>query len=278
MTITEPGIHDGISDADYHADPVPEGSLSTSGAKRLLDCPARYMWEQTNRVDKSEYDYGHLAHRLVLGDGVMPWVVDAPDWRTKAAQDARKTARATGLAPVLRSDLLAATAMRREIRRHPIASRLFANGRPEVSMFARCPDTRLMMRARADWLTEHKSRPLIVDYKTVRTADPNRFGYAAWDYGYDIQDAWYRLTAHGAGLEDAAFVFVIQEKTAPYLVTVVELDDTARDIGAARGLAARRLYVQCRTTGHWPGYPTGIQSVTLPTYAHAPHVPEEIPA
>ena len=39
MTITEPGIVTDLDERTYHADPVPESSLSVSGAKTILDCP-----------------------------------------------------------------------------------------------------------------------------------------------------------------------------------------------------------------------------------------------
>jgi hypothetical protein len=266
------GIHYDLTDEAYHADPTSEGSLSHSGAKALLDCPARYKHQLTNRVEKPEYDFGHVVHRLVLGAGVMPFVVDADNWRTKVAQEAQREARASGLAPILRRDFRVAVAMRDEVRRHPVAARLFAEGRPEVSFFGRCPETRVMMRARADWLTTLPSgRPLIVDYKTTaRGAHPDQFGRKGYDFGYDIQDPWYRETASAAGLDDPGFVFVIQETEPPYLVTVVEWDDRAREIGAERGLYARRLYLQCRTADHWPGYAPQIHRVSLPGYATAP--------
>jgi hypothetical protein len=45
--ITEPGVYD-IAEDHYHADPVPGGSLSNSGAKKLLppSCPAKFAYER----------------------------------------------------------------------------------------------------------------------------------------------------------------------------------------------------------------------------------------
>lgn len=280
MTIvTEPGVYD-LTDEEYHADPCPETSLSQSGAKDLLDSPALFAWRRDHRDDKPEYDFGHVAHRLILGTGTTPYVVDATDWRTKAAQDARRDARAQGLAPILRADYVKAVRMAHEVRKHPIAGRLF-NGDSEVSMFARCPDTKVMLRARADHIgTLPSGRPVIVDYKTAgRTANPAIFGRSAWEYGYDIQDAWYRQVALDSGAvdDDPAFLFVIQSKDAPHLVAVVELDDEARETGSARGLFARRLYLECATTGHWPGYAPVVHTASLPRYASAPHI-EGVPA
>ena len=62
----------GISDTDYHAGP----SLSSTGARKILDCPARFKWERDNPPPpKPAYDFGHLAHRLVLGEGSVIQIV-----------------------------------------------------------------------------------------------------------------------------------------------------------------------------------------------------------
>ena len=110
--ITHPGIYAGIDETVYHADSdlAPElgRSLSQSGAKTLLASPARFAWERDHgRPPKDAYDLGTLVHALVLrsrDDRIR--VVDARDWKTKRAQEARDEARAGGMVPVLRSQLL----------------------------------------------------------------------------------------------------------------------------------------------------------------------------
>ena len=102
--ITEPGVYDDLDEAAYHADPVPGGSLSASGAKLLLppSCPALYRLPARPPEGRpAEFDYGTAAHKFVLGTGPEITVIDALDWRTKAAQDARKDARAKGVIPLL---------------------------------------------------------------------------------------------------------------------------------------------------------------------------------
>ena len=49
LTITAPGVYD-IPAEDYHRDPVPGGSLSSTGARKLLppSCPAKFRYEQDN--------------------------------------------------------------------------------------------------------------------------------------------------------------------------------------------------------------------------------------
>ncbi|MGW9447058.1 hypothetical protein, partial [Bacillus mobilis] len=49
--ITRPGVYDGIPEAVYHRDPVPGGSLSSSGARKLLapSCPALFKYDQEHK-------------------------------------------------------------------------------------------------------------------------------------------------------------------------------------------------------------------------------------
>src|SRR5215469_11135399 len=101
--ITEPGIYE-IDEATYHGDPVPGGSLSSSGARKLLppSCPAKFAWERENPPEPTKaLDLGTAAHSLVLGIGKPLAWIDAEDWRTKAAKEWRDAARAEGSVPLL---------------------------------------------------------------------------------------------------------------------------------------------------------------------------------
>ena len=59
---------------------------------------------------------------------------------------------------------------------------------------------------------------------------------------------------------------MLVEKTAPYLVSVVELDEEAVNIGRALNDRAKRIYRECVETNTWPGYPTA-EPVSLPLWA-----------
>ena len=103
MTITEPGIYPGITDTEYHADPVVGGSLTSTGARTLINrTPAHYRHEQKQgRPDKAAFDLGRAVHDALLGHGAPLHEVPADDWRTKAAKEARDWAREQGYTPLL---------------------------------------------------------------------------------------------------------------------------------------------------------------------------------
>lgn len=265
------GIHSDVPEAVYHAD---KDSLSVSGAKKLLppSCPALFRWERDNgQPHKTVFDFGDAAHAAVLGVGADLEVVDADNWMTKAAKEQRDAAYAEGRTPLLAKEKAQVDGMAAALRAHPFASALLNPdaGKPEQSAYWLDPAYDVLRRCRYDWLPEARDGRLVIpDYKTAASAQPQAFAKAAASYGYDMQAAWYMDVAHALGLaDDLAFVFIVQEKTAPYLVTVVELDYPSIDRGRNRNERALQIFRDCTDSGEWPGYATDVELVSLPRWA-----------
>lgn len=261
------GIYSGVNELDYHAD---RSSLSSSGIRAMLapSCPAIFRHQQNEPPTPTpQYDFGHAAHRFVLGEG--PEIVSLPfdDWRSKDAQTARQEIRTAGKVPMLARDVDNAKAMALAVTEHPLAGALFTHGQPELSGYWHDPETGVRLRYRPDWLTQRGNRIIAVDYKTGTSADPGRFAKAAAEYGYHQQQAFYLdgLAANGFG--DVEFLFVVQDKTPPYVTSVCRIDPQHVELGRRRNRLGIDLYAQCRTSGIWPGYPDVIHTIQLPAYA-----------
>lgn len=272
--IVESGLYDDLPADIYHRDPVPAGSLSCSGAKKLLppSCPAIFDWERKNPPASTKtLDIGTAAHKLVLGSGPEIVIVEADDWRTKAAQQARALAQLSGAIALLRKEYEPILGMVEALRKHPVASRLLdpEHVRTEVSAFFVDQQSGVTRRCRYDALRmpNGSGRTIIPDYKTAASADKEKFAKAAADYGYHQQQAWYVDAAIELEIaEDPAFLFVVQEKTPPYLINVVQLDATAERIGRLLNRQAIDIYAECTSTGVWPGYGTDVAHVSLPQW------------
>lgn len=269
-TLVEPGIYTYFDERLYHAD----RSLSASGAKRLLapGCPALFKHDRDNggRPNKRAFDVGHAAHAAVLGVGLELVVIDADDWRSKGARDERDCAYAAGKCPVLAKEKAAVDAMAAAIRQHPLASQLLdpEHGQPEVSAFWHDQRHGIDRRARFDWLPHSDGGRLIVpDYKTTASAEPRAFQRSIFNFGYDIQAVFYTdaIQAHGLA-EDVEFLFIAQETTAPYLITVHELDAVALQLGRERVDRACAIFRECAATDTWPGYSDDIELATPPLW------------
>lgn len=267
--ITEPGIYELPADL-YHAHPA----LSSSGARKLLPpyCPALFKWHRENQQPPSRvFDFGHAAHKMVLGIGPILSIVQAENWRTKAAQEARDDAYAAGEVPLLQAEFDTVQAMATVLSRHPAATMIMQPGKPEQSLFAKDEATGVMLRARIDWLPDaDDGRMRIVDYKTTASAEPAAFARSVARYGYFQQAAWYIDIVRALGLADEVeFVFIGQEKVEPHIVQAYRLDDFALKIGRRLNRDAIELFAQCTKTDTWPTYSSEIEELSLPAWMEA---------
>lgn len=262
MTDTLPGIRLGIPELTYHSD---TRTLSASGAKTLLSDPERFAWERSHgRPPKAAFDLGGVVHALVLRSGdERIRIIDAYDWRTKAAQDARKEAHAAGLTPINRTEFLAATKIAGAVRRHPLASSIFTSGKAEVSLYWTDPETGVACRARVDWLRED----MIVDLKTARygsgTADA--FGRYAASYNYPLPAAVYVEAVETLVGKTLPFVTVTVETEPPYLVRAYRYTDADLDQGRAQWHEALREYAKRDAANDWT-VPAEIDLIALPAW------------
>lgn len=268
-TLTErDGLVLGMPEAEYHGGP----ELSSTGAKAILQSPAKYQWEREHPVHKDVYDVGTVAHALVLGTPLDVVVIEADDWRTKAAQEERKGAHAAGKVPLLRDTWATVQAMADKVLTHPAARALLErDGVAEASAFWTDDETGVPCRARFDWLTENDGRTLGVDYKTTTDASPRGFASSVAKFGYFQQDPFYLDALAALGHDDPGFVFIAQEKEAPYLVGVYELRHADREMGRERNVLARQVWRDCTQAGVWPAYSDDVQFLDLPrwvTYQH----------
>lgn len=266
----EPGVYSDIPLAEYHADTT---TLSSSGARKLLapSCPAKFRYAMDHpEGPKPHFDFGTAAHTLILDDGPEIAVCEFNSWRSKAAEEAQEEARARGAVPVLESQYVELQAMARVVRDHPVAGALFApgTGHAEQSLYWLHHGTGVTLRCRPDWLRPDQ----VVDYKTTTAADLDSIQRDVWKYGYHIQAAWYLAGVKALGLcdPDPWFRFVFQEKTAPYLITIVELDTVALDIGKRFAEMAIYAYAECTASGEWSDYMVDarprLPEITLPAW------------
>lgn len=279
VNVTGPGVYT-LTDEEYFTGPIARESLSSTGARELLTCPAKFRYNQQHtRPPKRAFDVGHAAHQLVLGAG--PELVRFPGtganpeaWQKKDDIAAVDALRAAGKVPLKPSDWDAVHAMAEALQSHPLASRLFTQGQPERSLIWQDPATGVMCRAKVDWLRPDG----VVDYKTCESADPQRLRKSVYDHGYHVQAAFYLrgfrlLDLDAAAQREPFFAFVAQEKTPPYLVTVFQLTDTALEYGDRKCAEALRIYADCVEADAWPGYSADIEDIDLPAWVRTEEYP-----
>ena len=271
----QPGIYPSMTEAEYHADPCPEASLSASIAGIIWHRSPLHGFmahpklnPARQQMESGTFDLGKAAHAVILeGDERNLAIIDADDWRTKAAKEARDEARLAGKIPVLphqHAEVMAmATAAHEAIQGSELAW-IFQNGKPEQSVIAH---DGIWMRGRFDWMTT--DRKIILDYKTVgRSANPESFLRTnVFSFGYDIQAAMYQLLNElTGGPSGAKFVWLVQETEFPYACSICGASPSLIESGQRKLSRVRDQWTECMMTGIWPGYGKRIAWLDAPSW------------
>jgi len=267
-----------LSLEEYIRDPAPTPSLSASIAHLLLTRSAKHAQLAHPRLNPAwqpdateQTDVGSIAHALLLDrDESRVVVIDASDWRTRAAKDQRDAARAEGKLPILTDRygevVHMVLAARQAIADAPEIAAAFADGRPEQTLLWQEQGT--WCRCRPDWMT-HDTR-LLIDYKTTAaSAEPDRWARGMLlDMGYDLQAALgLRAVRALFRPRDASFVFMVQETDPPYAVSFVGLSPEWEAFAAQKLRHALALWRHCVETDRWPSYPSRVCWAEPPAWA-----------
>ncbi|MEB3419941.1 PD-(D/E)XK nuclease-like domain-containing protein [Salipiger marinus] len=269
------GLHYGIADDTYHADPAPVPSLSSTLARLILDRSPLHAWWAHPRlnpdfepVERKTFDIGRAAHRAVLGAGsdyvAIPHEILASNGAasTKAAKEFIEQARASGLTPLKAAEVDQIGEMRVKVhQRLDEMGIVLDSACSEAVVLADISGT--TCRVMIDNAPRDPAQALY-DFKTTTDASPEHCTRAVMNYGYDVQAAFYLDAWKATTGEDRAFRFIFQEKEAPFEVCIVELSGDDLDIARKKTRRAREIWQQCLTSGRWPGYPAGVHRIELP--------------
>lgn len=254
-----------LTAAQYHADPALKPSLSNSIAQILIDQSPAHAWLAHPRLNpnyqpenNSKFDLGSAAHVMLLerrDDCIVR--VQADDWRTKAAREARDTAQANGQYAVLErvySDIEAMVRAARDFIDDTELKGIFETGEAEQTILWQ--QGNVHCRIRPDLLSA--DRRIILDYKTTPSANPEAFILQIGRMGYDLQAEFYTDGVTDLTDEEPQFVFLCQEPKPPYSCSLVALSGAYREVGKAKVKQAVKLWSECMTTNAWYAYSNRI--------------------
>lgn len=281
-------IH-GLPAEEYHRREI--GVVSAGVLRQLAErTPAHYRaWvDETEEKDTPAMAFGRAYHdRVLLPDLFARRYIGEPVGAPPRPSAAMRTAKNPSASSIERvefwnrweaenagkiilsaADFALIEAMHAALMRdREIAALLTDEGDSEVTLRWVDEATGLQCKARADrW---NRRRRFMADLKTTDDAGECSFGRAVVRYGYDITHAHYSEGAKACGEPVEHYLIVAQEKKAPYLATVYELDATAE----ARGYEIRQrgldTMAECLASDTWPGYPRGVNPLSLPGWATA---------
>ncbi len=269
--ISEPGIYD-LTDADYQAEPCGEPSLRSSIAWKMIargSTPAHARFEHPSLnpnwkpTNKRIFDIGKACHKLILGKGAQLIQIDAKNYKTDKAQEARDAAYAAGHIPLLPHEMIqvkAMTAAAREqmaalVRAGTIETMPFEGDETEKTIIWRDKKTNVLCRAMLDGLPGNYEA--IAEVKTCNaSADPALWQWRQMrEYGFHFRMGFYRRGLEALDLAySPEFQFFVIETEEPYLMSFIRIDYELVQLQDKKVGEAMTLWDQCRHSNIWPGY------------------------
>ena len=177
----KPGVYYGMSNEDYHADEA----IGSTTVKAISVSPANHFFKK--------FTGSKSAH---IGSAIHAALLEPDIFRYRYAKRGEITSRASKeykeVVKQFPADFILIGSEVDTVQRMYESSRLNddfmdymnTNGCSEVSMFAECPETGLMLKCRFDRLSDTLSYPL--DVKSCRDASEHGFSNAFGQYKYHI--------------------------------------------------------------------------------------------
>lgn len=248
----------GMPNDAYHAYPA----WNKSSLDLIARSPAHYRYS-AKRESTRAMEIGSAVHAAILEPELFAsdymLLQDVKDRRSSEYKEACKTypadrvltgteaAQVSGIQASVRCDML----------NEP--------GWAEISVFATCPETGLLIKCRFDYLTTD-GRAL--DLKTTQDARAAEFAKSVFNYRYHVQDAFYRHAfAAATGNELQSFTFLAVEKEPPFYHAEYDLDAEAQEIGRFYALRDLRTAAECERSGEWPAPANDSRLLSLPGWA-----------
>ena len=260
----EPGIYNLTSEI-YHSDPCPNPSLSSSIAKILIEQSPAHAWLAHPRLNPnfrretdSRFDLGSAAHAMLLERDSSKIVrVQADDWRTKAAKEARDAAQANGQHAVLErqyADIVAMCTAAQDYLLDTELGDILVTGTPEQTVLWQ--EGKMWCRCRPDLLSPDKR--IVLDYKTTGSAAPDEVAKQIGRLSYDLQASFYSRGVSAVTGTDTTFLLLFQEISAPWACSLIGLSNAYKSIGDAKAKRALALWERSMKTQNWSGYSNKI--------------------
>lgn len=248
--------------------------ISRTELWRLRESPEKFRYFQTHPEPATPaLIFGAAVHKLLLEPETFAdefTLIPQYDRRTKEGKAAYNEwlSESEGKLAISMEDAAKAAQMVAKALDAPFVEKLL-DGEHEKPFYWVDDLTGEPCKIRVDCLTYVNGQPIVIDYKTTADASTDGFMHHAINFGYDFQAGMYCEGVEKATGKKPLFVFIAQEKTAPYAVNILQADElmVKRGYDVFRELIG--IYHECKTTDNWYGYLGAynvINNLTLPAW------------
>jgi len=256
-----PGTYSGLKMVEYLA----IKAFSAGLGQRILAQSPLHAWTESpwnpaqDRDDSNTADIGTYAHAMLLEGGhAALCVVEADDWRTKAAKEARDSAHAAGLLPILAhkvGEVETMTGVAKDYLAGTELAGIFAFADAETTLV--WENNGVLCKARPDLLSA--DRRISLSYKTTAgSAQPDawiRTQLPGYDMGVVFYEQGIKATCK---VESTRVVTLVQEQKIPYSCSLIGLSPTWQAMAASKLARAMMIWSRCLLDGKFPAYPVQI--------------------
>ena len=218
-----------MTNKDYHA----HSAISKSDIDLFLQSPKKFALKKAGKFasdDSPALLLGSAVHKLILepNDFEREFITEPKiDKRSKEGKVAYSDFLQLAFGKNILSPSLyeQAKAIANAVLANKTAQKFITDGFAERSFFSTYQGQEI--KCRPDYYNQ--SLGLVVDIKT--SANASDFAKSIGNFNYHIQQALYSDILVANGLAVNGFVFVVVEKTAPYMVGFFELSSKAVEFG-----------------------------------------------
>jgi hypothetical protein len=256
-------IHD-MKEADYHA----LKAMSASQLKQANESWANWRWfhDHPPSSDKAHFKIGSAIHMMIMEPeradkeiiivdikGVQKnWKANDYEKKPLLANILKDFERKNPGMLVIRTEHYdEADEIVNRVKKRPDIMGLFKGGYAEAVIKGQIEG--YDVKAMVDYFKDHGDDSVTVfDIKTIAKTH-KALQYHFEDYGYHIQEAWYRRMLKAAGKEVRDFYFILIYKTPPYEIGIVQISPDLRLFGEVIVERLWEEYKECIKTWEWPG-------------------------
>ena len=224
--------------------------------------PAHFRWHMDHPEEPtSALIFGQAAHKYILEPETFNEefaIAPVCDRRTKLGKQVYEdfVSELGDRQVVTLADMEMIGDMKRALIADPAVAELFASRKDVERVFTWVDgETGEWCKVKADMICELNGQICIIDYKTTGSCADGSFERSVRKYGYDFQAGMYVEGANINLMDDCEFIFIAQEKTAPYVPRVYYCDRGFVDHGKSIFHELLRKYHECKKQDLWLGYP-----------------------
>lgn len=253
------------------------------------------LWRMEESAEKYKYFLDHPiepTEMMIFGAAAHKYVLEQDEWhdeyaiapvidkRTKEGKAVWEEFKAEneGKTIISEDNYQTMSDMAEQLRKSTLISTLlYEDGDTETPFFWNDPETGELCKVKLDRLIKGiDGRYYVVDYKTTVSAQTDKFNHSIWTYGYHLQAAMYtEAVMNCLGLDyRPGFIFVAQEKKAPYSTNVIQVTEEVMNAGINKYHELLGKLHECKELDIWPGF-NGIDDTMNETTLPGWYVVEE---